>query len=71
MQYDYFKTYPQYNNPAATNIYSVVRKWLNQHQTWMWILVILSVILAILLLVVIFLRKRIVIAIALIKEGSK
>lgn len=63
--------YPNYNTDAATNIYSIVRKWLNQYETWMWILVILSIILAILLLVVIFLRKRIMIAIALIKEGSK
>lgn len=70
-QYSYFKMYPNFNTDSTTNIYSLVRKWLNQHETWMWILVILSVILAILLLVVIFLRKRIVIAIALIKEGSK
>lgn len=70
-QYAYFKQFPNYNTEATTNIYSLVRKWLNQHETWMWILVILSIVLVILLLVIIFLRKRIVIAIALIKEGSK
>lgn len=70
-QYTYFKQFPNYNTGSATNIYSVVRKWLNEPGTWMWILVILAIVLAILLLVVIFLRKRIAIAIALIKEGSK
>lgn len=69
--YSYFYSFPDYNATATTNIYSLVRKWLNQHETWMWIMVLLCIILAILLLVVIFLRKRIVIAIALIKEGSK
>lgn len=39
--------------------------------TWLYLLIILSVLLTIIVLIVIFLRKRIAVAIALVKEGSK
>uniref|UniRef100_A0A182JP45 Choline transporter-like protein n=1 Tax=Anopheles christyi TaxID=43041 RepID=A0A182JP45_9DIPT len=64
-------------NPVAAhvnvspNLSSLVNSWFKSDQTWLWILIVLSVILTVLLLVVLVLRKRIVIAIALVKEGSK
>ncbi|KAM4640535.1 choline transporter-like protein 4 isoform 1-T1 [Discoglossus pictus] len=45
--------------------------YLNVQETWLAFLIILAVVEAILLLVLLFLRKRILIAIALIKEASK
>uniref|UniRef100_A0A182S7M0 Choline transporter-like protein n=1 Tax=Anopheles maculatus TaxID=74869 RepID=A0A182S7M0_9DIPT len=63
-------------NPVAAhvnvspNLSSLVNSWFKSDQTWLGILIVLSVILIVLLLVVLVLRKRIVIAIALVKEGS-
>ncbi|KAI4460146.1 choline transporter-like (slc family 44) [Holotrichia oblita] len=66
-QYRYYK-----DNPTA---YLDATNWFQElimrSGTWMGLLIAFSILLAILLLVVIFLRKRIVLAIALIKEGSK
>ncbi|KAI4460117.1 choline transporter-like (slc family 44) [Holotrichia oblita] len=66
-QYRYYK-----DNPTA---YEDATNWFQElimrSGTWMGLLIAFSILLAILLLVVIFLRKRIVLAIALIKEGSK
>ncbi|XP_053680219.1 choline transporter-like 2 [Anopheles nili] len=56
---------------VSPNLSSLVHSWFKSDQTWLGILIILSVVLAILLLVLLVLRKRIVIAIALVKEGSR
>ncbi|XP_022906177.2 choline transporter-like 2 isoform X1 [Onthophagus taurus] len=66
-QYQYYKDNP-YKYEDATNSFDRAFK---KPSTWMWILIILSVILGLLFLIVVFLRKRIVLAIALIQEGSK
>ncbi|KRT83761.1 hypothetical protein AMK59_3922 [Oryctes borbonicus] len=60
------------DNPTA---HEEATNWLQaefmKSGTWLGLLIAFSIILGILLIVVIFLRKRIVLAIALIKEGSK
>lgn len=49
----------------------IVDNVLGEKNVWLAFLIIVSILLIFVLLLVIFLRKRIVIAIALIKEGSK
>lgn len=71
-----YKNYAYYRaNPVTliqtTNLKGYAESIFTKHQTWLALLIILAVILVILVLIVIFLRSRIVIAIALIKEGSK
>lgn len=64
--YSYYKNrhdYEQAENPLD--------KFLTNGNTWLGLLIILSVVLIILLLMLIFLRKRIYLAIGLIEEGSK
>ncbi|XP_059047504.1 choline transporter-like 2 isoform X2 [Achroia grisella] len=56
---------------STSNLLGYTQSIFTKHQTWMAILIITAIILVIMLLIVIFLRGRIVIAIALIKEGSK
>lgn len=72
-QYKYFKDNPTLQSTGSTdlNIESMVRNWLGKSDTWFWILIVTSVLLGIILLVLIFLRARIIVAIALVKEGSK
>ncbi|XP_037044636.1 choline transporter-like 2 isoform X2 [Bradysia coprophila] len=53
------------------NIASLVNEYLAKKETWLVLSIISGVVLLIIFLIVIFLRKRIVIAIALVKEGSK
>ncbi|XP_006741111.1 choline transporter-like protein 2 isoform X1 [Neomonachus schauinslandi] len=48
-----------------------LRVYLHLRQTWMAFMIILSILEAIIILLLIFLRKRILIAIALIKEASR
>lgn len=54
-----------------TNLSLLIDTWLQKPNTWLYTGIILAVILVIILLVVLVLRKRIKIAIALVKEGSK
>lgn len=53
------------------NISSLVNEYLAKKETWLVLSIICGIIFLIIALIVIFLRKRIVIAIALVKEGSK
>uniref|UniRef100_A0A182JCJ5 Choline transporter-like protein n=1 Tax=Anopheles atroparvus TaxID=41427 RepID=A0A182JCJ5_ANOAO len=81
LSYGVYYSYREYRaiiaNPVVShvnvspNLSSLVNAWFKSDQTWLIILIVLSVLLIVLLLVVLVLRKRIVIAIALIKEGSK
>lgn len=70
LQYVYWKA-----NPVAPshsfNLSSNVKNLLQDSTTWLVIDVALGVIFLVIFLMVVFLRKRIVIAIALVKEGSK
>ncbi|XP_068628408.1 choline transporter-like 2 isoform X2 [Battus philenor] len=71
-----YKNYVYYrDNPVSlvqtTNLKGYAQSIFTKQETWMTILVILAIVLAILLIIVIFLRSRIVIAIALIREGSR
>ncbi|KAF2898519.1 hypothetical protein ILUMI_07651 [Ignelater luminosus] len=68
-KYKYFR-----DNPVTEEQEEASSKWesyLAMKDTWLVFLIISSVVLAIILLVLLFLRKRIVLAIALIKEASK
>lgn len=81
LSYGVYYSYREYKiitaNPTdshvnvSPNLSSLINSWFKSDQTWLIILIVLSILLVILLLVVLVLRKRIVIAIALIKEGSK
>lgn len=53
------------------NLASLVNEYLAKKETWLVLSILSGVVLLIIALIVIFLRKRIVIAIALVKEGSK
>ncbi|KAJ6641805.1 Choline transporter-like 2 [Pseudolycoriella hygida] len=53
------------------NLASLVNEYLAKKETWLVLSIISGVALLIIALIVIFLRKRIVIAIGLVKEGSK
>lgn len=53
------------------NLQSILTSYFDYSDTWLVILVLASIVFVITLLTVIFLRKRITVAIALIKEGSK
>lgn len=57
--------------PEGYNLKNLVNQYLAKEETWLVLSIISGVVLLIIALVVIFLRKRIVIAIALVKEGSK
>lgn len=50
---------------------NVFESYATKKDTWLVLLIIASIVLAIVLLILIFLRKRIILAIALVKEGSK
>ncbi|XP_049644423.1 choline transporter-like protein 2 [Suncus etruscus] len=56
---------------ADLGFQSDIRVYLHLRQTWMAFMIILSVLEVIIILLLIFLRKRILIAIALIKEASR
>ncbi|KAL5277407.1 SLC44A5 family protein [Megaselia abdita] len=70
LQYVYWKA-----NPIAPshsfNVSSKFRSLLQDSTTWLVIDIVLAVVFLVIFLMVVFLRKRIVIAIALVKEGSK
>jgi choline transporter-like protein 2/4/5 len=61
------------NDPILddTDDKNVFESYATKKDTWLVLLIISSIALAIVLLILIFLRKRILLAIALVKEGSK
>lgn len=71
MKYDYFKKNPVDRFNLQLNLKSYIDSLFVEANTWLYILIATSVVLVVILLFVIVFRKRIVIAIALIKEGSK
>ncbi|XP_077286944.1 choline transporter-like 2 isoform X3 [Arctopsyche grandis] len=70
-RYAYLKANPVVLDVPITNLKAGAKSVLMLQETWLVILIAACVILVIILLAIVFLRKRIVIAIALIKEGSK
>lgn len=71
MQYRYLLANPPLRPNAGTNLEAIFNNYLQSKTTWLVILIVVSVVLVVLLLVLLVLRKRIQIAIALVKEGSK
>lgn len=59
------------NLHQTTNLKGYAQSIFAEASTWLVILIVVAVIVAILFVMIIFLRNRITIAIALIKEGSK
>lgn len=61
--------------PTDVNVNSNLSVWvdtvLHKPNTWLYSGIVVAILLVVMLLVVLVLRKRIVIAIALVKEGSK
>lgn len=70
-EYRYFVANPPLRPDAGTNLQAIFNNYMHSKTTWLVILILLSVLLVVLLLVLLVLRKRIQIAIALVKEGSK
>lgn len=65
------KQYVYYRDNVVEESDNIIDKYLGNRDTWLAFLIISSTILGIILLVLLVLRKRILLAIALIKEGSK
>lgn len=65
------KNRPPTDVNVNTNLSLLVDTWLQKPEFWMYTGIAAAVLLVIIFLVVLVLRKRIVIAIALVKEGSK
>lgn len=70
-QYDLYKKNPVERYNLQPNLKSQINQYFVESTTWLYILIGVSVIFALILLFIIVFRKRIVLAIALIKEGSK
>lgn len=70
-QWMYFNNNPVDRYNLQPNLKSLINSYFVKADTWLYILIASSIALTIVLLFVILFRKRIVIAIALIKEGSK
>lgn len=72
MEYKRLLHNPSMERPnSVTNLAALADNYLKESTTWLVLLIVASVLLVIIILVVLVLRKRIVIAIALVKEGSK
>lgn len=67
----YLRDRPPTDVNVNTNLSLLFDTWLQKPNTWLALGIIAAILLLIILLVVLVLRKRIVIAIALVKEGSK
>lgn len=67
----YLKNNPPTDQTIVTNVSKFVEKWKKEKNTWLGFGIVAAVVLFIILLIVLVLRKRIKIAIALVKEGSK
>lgn len=70
-QYRYLLANPPLRPAAGTNLQAIFSNYLQSKTTWLVILIVVSIVTVVLLLVLLVLRKRINIAIALVKEGSK
>lgn len=70
-QYSYLRNRPPTDKNINTNIKLLLDSWTQEPKFWLYLGIATAVILVIIFLVVLVLRKRIVIAIALVKEGSK
>lgn len=70
-RYRHFLANPPFRPGPSTNLDAILSNYLQSKTTWLVILIAASVVLVVLLLVLLVLRKRILIAIALVKEGSK
>ncbi|XP_073941370.1 choline transporter-like 2 isoform X2 [Choristoneura fumiferana] len=70
-QYVYFRDNSAGLYQTSYSLKGAAQSMFSKHQTWLALLIIIAIILVILTLMVIFLRSRITIAIALIREGSK
>lgn len=70
-RYIYLKKHPPTETTIITNVSKIFEKWSKNQNFWLYSGIVIAVILVIVLLVILVLRKRIVIAIALVKEGSK
>lgn len=70
-RYAYLKAHPVDLVNPTTNLKAVAKSIISLQETWLVILIAACVVLVIILLAIVFLRQRIIIAIALIKEGSK
>lgn len=66
-KYQYYKS----NTDATDESSGIFSKYLSNKNLWLSFLIISSAVLGIIVLILLFLRKRIVLAIALIREGSK
>uniref|UniRef100_A0A336LLH3 Choline transporter-like protein n=1 Tax=Culicoides sonorensis TaxID=179676 RepID=A0A336LLH3_CULSO len=71
LKFDYLKENPVERPPPTTNVSALFESYLLSKETWLYLLIGLSILLVIIVLTIIILRKRIVIAVALVKEGSK
>lgn len=70
----YFSTikYIEFRDLYNAEVYEEVKaKYKTTRDLWLAGLIILAIVLGVILLMLIFLRKRIILAIALVKEGSK
>lgn len=70
-QYDWYSKNPVERYNLQPNLKSLVNSYFVEAKTWLYILIGVASVLAVILLLVLVFRKRISIAIALIKEGSK
>ncbi|XP_055298799.1 choline transporter-like 2 isoform X6 [Sitodiplosis mosellana] len=70
-EYVHLRDRPPTDVNVNTNLSLLFDTWLQNPTTWLVFGIVAAVLLLIILLVVLVLRKRIVIAIALVKEGSK
>lgn len=70
-EYIYLKNRPPTDVNVNTNLSILFNTWFSKPNTWLCIGIVAAILLVVIFLVVLVLRKRIVIAIALVKEGSK
>lgn len=70
-QYDFYSKNPVDRYNLQPNLKSLISSYFVEARTWLYILIAVAVVLTVILLLILVFRKRIVIAIALIKEGSK
>lgn len=65
------RDHPPTETTIVTNVSKLLESWNKSEKLWLYTGIVAAVLFVIILLVVLVLRKRIVIAIALVKEGSK
>ena len=70
-KYDNLRRNPPEEVIIVTNVDLLLDNWLQKKNTWLYICIASSIAFVIIFLVVLVLRKRISIAIALVKEGSR